>query len=56
MNCFEYELPKSCKDSYKKKTQTKTYSTEINKLKREALNENRYMLPHYVEDLVDNIV
>ena len=52
MNCFDCELAKSCRGCYRKKTQIATYSTEINKLNREAQIENAYMLPHYVEDVV----
>ena len=38
------------------KTQITTYSTEVNILKREAPIENGCMLPHYVEDVIENIV
>ena len=53
-NLFDCEVAKSCKDCYKK-TQIETYSTENNKLKRQSPKENGYMLPHYVENLVENI-
>ena len=56
MNCCERELAKSCKDCYKIITQIKTYSTEIKKLKRQPSNENGYILPHYVEDVVEIVI
>ena len=38
-----------------KRTQIKTYSTEINKFKRQSPNDNGYMLPHYLEETVENV-
>ena len=38
-----------------KKTQNKTYPTEINKFKRRSPNEKRYLLPHYAEEVVENV-
>ena len=50
MNCFDYELAKSCDNCYKKITQIKDYSTEIIKLKRLLPNKYGYVLPHYIEE------
>ena len=51
---FDCEISRSCDKCLKRITQIKLYSTEINKLKRQPLDENGYMLPHYVaEDVVE---
>ena len=55
-NCFDCEIAKSCKDCFTKITQIKTYATETNKLKRQSPNENGYMLLHYVEEVVENVI
>ena len=47
LNCFDGELSRSCDKCFKRITQIKYYSTEINKLKRLPPNKNCYMLPHY---------
>ena len=48
MNCFNCEMEKSCKSCLDLISQKKTYSTDINMLKRKPPNEYHQMLPHYV--------
>ena len=47
MNCFNCEMEKSCKSCLDLISQKKTYSTDINTLKRKPPNEYHQMLPHY---------
>ena len=46
MNCFNCEMEKSCKLCLDLIPQKKTYSTDINMLKRKPPNEKHQMLPH----------
>ena len=48
MNCFNCEMERSCKSCLDLISQKKTYSTDINMLKRKPPNEKYQMLPHYV--------
>ena len=48
MNCFNCEMEKSCKSCLDLISQKKTFSTDINMLRRKPPNEYRQMLPHYV--------
>ena len=47
-NCFNCEMEKACKLCLDLISQKKTYSTDINMLKRKPSNEQHQMLPHYV--------
>ena len=47
MNCFKCEKERSCKTCLDLISQKKTYSTDINMLKRKLPNEYHQMLPHY---------
>ena len=47
-NCFNCELERSCKSCLDLISQKKTYSTDINMLKRKPPNEYHQMLPHYI--------
>ena len=47
MNCFNCEMEKACKSCLDLISQKKTYSTDINTLKRKPPNEYHQMLPHY---------
>ena len=47
MNCFNCEMEKACKPCLDLISQKKTYSTDINMLKRKPPNEYHQMLPHY---------
>ena len=47
-NCFNCEMEKTCKSCLDLISQKKTYSTDINTLKRKPPNEYHQMLPHYV--------
>ena len=47
MNCFNCEMERSCKSCLDLISQKKTYSTDINMLKRKPPNEKHQMLPHY---------
>ena len=47
MNCFNSEMEKSCKSCLELISQKKTYSTDINMLKRKPPNEKHQMLPYY---------
>ena len=47
MNCFNCEKEKSCKTCLELISQKKTYSTDINMLKRKPPNQYHQMLPHY---------
>ena len=47
MNCFNCEMKKACKACLDLISQKKTYSTDINKLKRKPPNEKHQMLPYY---------
>ena len=47
MNCFNCEMKKACKTCLDLISQKKTYSTDINKLKRKPPNEKHQMLPYY---------
>ena len=48
MNCFNCEMEKACELCLNLISQKKTYSSEINMLKRKPPNEYHQMLPHYV--------
>ena len=48
MNCFDCEMEKSCKSCLDLISQKKSYSTDINMLKRNPPNQYHQMLPHYV--------
>ena len=48
MKCFNCEMEKSCKNCLDLISQKKTYSTDINMLKRKPPNEYHQMLHHYV--------
>ena len=48
MNCFNCEMERSCKSCLDLISQKKSYSTDINMLKRKPPNEYHQMLPHYV--------
>ena len=48
MNCFNCEMEKSCKSCLDLISQKKTYSTDINMLKRKPPNHYHQMLPYYV--------
>ena len=45
--CFNCEMEKSCKSCLELISQKKTYSTDINTLKRKPPNQYHQMLPHY---------
>ena len=47
MNCFNCEMIKACKSCSDLISQKKTYSTDINMLKRKPPNEKHQMLPYY---------
>ena len=47
MNCFNCEMERACKTCLDLISQKKTYSTDINMLKRKPPNENHQMLPYY---------
>ena len=47
MNCFNCEMEKACKFCLDLISQKKTYSTDINMLKRKPPNEYHQMLPYY---------
>ena len=47
MNCFDCEMERACKPCLDLISQKKTYSTDINMLKRHPPNENHERLPHY---------
>ena len=46
-NCFNCEMERSCKSCLDLISQKKTYSTDINMLKRKPPNEYHQMLPYY---------
>ena len=46
-NCFNCEMERSCKSCLDIISQKKTYSTDINMLKRKPPNEQHQMLPYY---------
>ena len=46
-NCFNCEMEKACKSCLDLISQKKTYSTDINKLKRKPPNEKHQLLPYY---------
>ena len=48
MNCFNCEMEKSCKSCLDLISQKKSYSTDINMLKRKPPNQYHQMIPHYV--------
>ena len=48
MNCFNCEMEKFCKSCLDLLSQKKTYSTDINSLKRKPPNEQHQVLSHYV--------
>ena len=47
VNCFNCEMKKACKSCLDLISQKKSYSTNINMLKRKPPNEYHQMLPHY---------
>ena len=47
MNCFNCEMEKACKKCLDLISQKKTYSTDINMLKRKPPNQYHQMLPYY---------
>ena len=47
MNCFNCEMERACKTCSDLISQKKTYSTDINMLKRKPPNEYHQMLPYY---------
>ena len=47
MNCFNCEMEKACKTCLDLISQKKTYSTDINMLKRKPPNQYHQMLPYY---------
>ena len=47
LNCFNCEMERACKTCFDLISQNKTYSTDINMLKRQPTNEKHEMLPHY---------
>ena len=47
MNCSKCEMEKACKSCVGFISQKKTYSTDINMVKRKPANKNHQMLPHY---------
>ena len=47
MNCFNCEMERSCKSCLDLISQKKSYSTNINLLKRKSPNEKHEMLPYY---------
>ena len=47
MNCFNCEMERACKSCLDLISQKKTYSTDINMLKRKPPNEKHEILPHY---------
>ena len=48
MNCFNCEIERSCKTCLDLISQKKTYSTNINTLKRISPSEKHQMLPYYI--------
>ena len=48
LNCFNCEMERSCKTCLDLISQEKTYSTDINTLKRKPPHEKHQMLPYYV--------
>ena len=59
MNCFNCEVAKACKSCLDLVSQKKTYSTDINMLKRKPANDCYQMLPYYLgeyEPRQNNIV
>ena len=47
LKCFKCEMERACKSCLDLITQKKTYSTDINLLKRQPSNEKHEMLSHY---------
>ena len=47
MNCFNCEMERACKSWLDLKSQKKTYTTNINMLKRKPANEYYQNLPYY---------
>ena len=47
MNCFNCEMERACQTCSDLISQKKTYSTDINMLKRKPPNEYHQMLPYY---------
>ena len=47
INCFNCEMERACKTCLNLISQKKTYSTDINMLKRKPPNQYHQMLPHY---------
>ena len=54
MNCFVFEMIRSCQDCLSKITRTAQFSVESNKLKQQHENDFGYMLPYYIME--NNIV
>ena len=50
MNCFNCELERACKSCLDLISRNKSYSTDINMLKRKPANENYQMLPYYASE------
>ena len=48
MNCFNCEMERACKKCLDLISEKKTYSTDINMLKRKPPNQYHQTLPHYV--------
>ena len=47
MKCFKFEMQRACKSCLDLISQKKTYSNDINMLKRQPPNEYHQMLPYY---------
>ena len=48
MNCLNCEMERACKTRLDRISQKKTYSTDINMLKRKPANEYCQMLPYFI--------
>ena len=47
-NRFNWEVKRTCETSVDQTSQKKTYSTDINNIKKEPANEYYQMLPFYI--------
>ena len=50
MNCFICKIERACKTCSDIISQKKTYSSDINMLKRKPANENYRLLPYYISE------
>ena len=50
MNCFNCEVVRACISSLDLVNEKKTYSTDVNMIKKKAVNKNHQMLPYYISE------